>query len=130
MVSLYTHAAAPCQRADSSLGSVKRNGVDKSVEIVGEPGNLVAVAVDHLDGTDGVQVVNTNLGVALDVNDAKLAVFCPALVRACGAVVVEEGVVARAVHEDSLRIEDPQTPTEAAVGALALARSDEVGVIQ
>ena len=60
---------------------------------------------------DGAEGVNRNGGIGtIQVDDAVLADFAVALVRARDVVVVEEGIMSRAVDQDVLGVDDAQTP--------------------
>ncbi len=65
----------------------------------------------------------------IDAEDLRLARLAVARIAASRAVVVEEAVQPRAVHEDVARVQHPQAPSVAAVSAALRAVRREVGVV-
>ncbi|SPQ23429.1 8bdce749-e62e-4af3-8c1f-5a9c97833852 [Thermothielavioides terrestris] len=88
----------------------QRNALHKPINVLLVPGHVPPVHRDHLGRPDRVEVVHAHAAVALDAEDARLAVLALAGVAAVHVVVVEEAVQAGAVDQHVRAVDDAQAP--------------------
>lgn len=108
--SAVTKACTCCVSKYLELCSEERHGIDEPVQIVSIVGDVLSVEFDHFVGTHSVEIVYVDEPTAQYLKVAVLADFSIALIRASGAVVVEEAVQARTIDQDIVRVDNAQAP--------------------